>query len=96
MPTKTQEVAKTLAKKTKRSASQVAAINAQTFELLMKRFDTLEQQNHEQLVLLGKHVEEDSKVHTVVERHSTYFSILSLGIPAGIAYALSKMGIKIL
>ena len=96
MPTKTQEVAKTLAKKTKRSATQVAAINGQTFALLMARFDTLEKQNDEQIKLMGKHIEDDTKVHNVVERHSTYFSILSLGIPTGIAYALNKMGIKIL
>jgi cellulase/cellobiase CelA1 len=94
--TQVQTVAKTLAAKTKRSREGLAKINAQTFELLMERFNTIEAQNNEQLRLLGKHIEEDAKVHGVVERHTTYFSFLALGIPAGVTYIINKMGIKLI
>lgn len=62
------------------------------FQLLMARFDTLESQNAAQLLFmqnehnsflksLADHSVADALVHKVVERHSTYFSVLLLGIP---------------
>ena len=77
-------------------AMQLAALTAQNFEFLMKRFDRIEVQNDEQLKLLREHIENDVAVHKIVERHSTYFGILSLGIPVGIAAFMSKMGWKAL
>ena len=55
-------------------------VDERTWELLMKRFDTIEEQNREQLELLGDHTEADDRVHGVVERHSAYFGLLSLGL----------------
>lgn len=75
-------------------AAQLAALTDQNFKFLIDRFDRIEQQNTDQLKLLAKHLEEDSKVHKIVERHSTYFGILSLGIPVGIAAFMNKMGWK--
>jgi hypothetical protein len=75
-------------------ATTLAALTDQNFKFLMDRFDRIEKQNDEQLKLLGKHVDDDAKVHAMVERHSTYFSILTLGVPVGIAAFLNKMGWK--
>jgi hypothetical protein len=75
-------------------AAQLAAVSDQNFKFLMSRFDRIERQNDEQLKLLGKHVEDDELVHKVVERHTTYFGLLTLGIPVGIAAFINKMGWK--
>lgn len=75
-------------------ASTLAALTEQNFHFLMSRFDRIEAQNDQQLRLLSKHVEEDNKVHAVVERHSTYFGVISLGIPVAIAAAMNKLGWK--
>ena len=77
-------------------AAQLAAVTEQNFKFLMARFDNIEQQNSEQLTLLRAHIEKDESVHKIVERHSTYFGILSLGIPVGIASFMHKMGWKAL
>jgi hypothetical protein len=77
-------------------AAQLAAVTEQNFKFLMARFDNIEQQNGEQLTLLRAHIEKDEAVHKIVERHSTYFGILSLGIPVGIASFMHKMGWKAL
>lgn len=70
-------------------------MDSQAFELLMTRFDTIEEQNKQQLDLLAKHVTEDEKVHKVVERHSVYFRALSvIGVPTGLAFLLAKLGLK--
>lgn len=71
-------------------------LDSQTFGLLMARFDTIEKQNDKQLELLQDHIKVDDAVHTVVNRHSTYFSILALGIPVGIAGIMNKLGWKVL
>lgn len=67
-------------------------MDSQAFQLLrdqhtetLQRFDKLEG-------LLAAHTEEDSKVHNVVDRHSTYWSILFLGIPTLIAFVGRKTG----
>jgi hypothetical protein len=76
-------------------------IQPQAFELLMARFDHLERQNDTQILLLAKqneiqtvlinqHIEVDAKVHKVVERHSTYFSLGALGIPVIGSYIANK------
>lgn len=64
----------------------------QVFELLMKRFDTLEEQGLKTQSLLAKHVDDDEKVHRTVERHAIYWSILLLGIPSTMTYVSKKMG----
>jgi len=80
--------------KTQSVAAQLAAVTEQNFSFLMKRFDRIEVQNDEQLKLLRTHIEQDEAVHKIVERHSTYFGILSLGIPVGLAAFMHKMGWK--
>jgi hypothetical protein len=71
-------------------------MDQQQFEMFMKRFDTIESRSTEQhstlTQLLEGHVILDDKVHTTVERHSTYFKLLFMGIPlVGTAIA-KKMG----
>jgi len=80
--------------KTQSVAAQLAAVTEQNFTFLMKRFDRIEVQNDEQLKLLRDHIEKDEKAHKILERHSTYFGILSLGIPVAIATLMNKMGFK--
>lgn len=64
----------------------------QAFELLLARFDTVERQNEEQLRLIQKHVKEDAETKTVVDRHSTYFALLSLGSAPLLTYLAHKLG----
>jgi hypothetical protein len=64
----------------------------QLFTMLMKRFDTIEKQNDDQLKLLSAHIKEDDRAHEIVERHSTYFAIMSLGIAPLSAYLGHKLG----
>ena len=66
----------------------------QAFELLMRRFDVLEEQNLRQLELLDTHVSEDNKVHAVVERHSIYWKAMGLPVPIALAYLATKLGLK--
>lgn len=102
---KAESVAATVAAKVEGAAYNIASalgqearrtdqINSQTFSLLMARFDTLERQNDEQMKFLQTHIRDYEKTRTIVERHSTYFSILALGIPVGIAALVHKMGWK--
>ena len=81
-------------KKCKVAPAVEIKMNDQSFQLLMSRFDTIEKQNDDQLKALRTHVEADDKVHIVVERHSTYFGLLGLGIPAATAYIANKLGFK--
>jgi helix-turn-helix protein len=76
------------------AATQLAVATDQNFKFLMSRFDRIEHQNDEQLTLLRQHIEVDAVVHKVVERHSTYFSVLALGIPVGITALMHKLGWK--
>jgi hypothetical protein len=69
-------------------------MDPQTFTLLMARFDTIEAQNKQQLELMSDHITEDSKVHKVVERHTSYFKLLSLGLAPTAAYLATKLGLK--
>ena len=75
-------------------AAQLAAVTEQNFKFLIERFDRIEQQNTDQIKLMQAHIEKDDAVHKIVERHSTYFGIISLGIPVGIASFMHKMGWK--
>lgn len=65
----------------------------QVFSLLTDRLIRIEKQNDEQLALMRAHIEKDEKVHRVVDRHSVYFSIFSLGIPALVGYVSKKVGL---
>lgn len=69
-------------------------MDSDTWALLLKQLDRIEKQNDDQLSLLHKHLDDDEKVHKVVERHSVYFSILGLGIPSLVALLAKKFGIK--
>jgi len=64
----------------------------QAFELLMARFDTIEKQNEEQLKLIHTHLKDDADTKTIVDRHSTYFAIMSLGSAPLLAYVGHKFG----
>lgn len=79
-------------------------MNDQTFDLLMvhlkeikeqnvTQIRLLEKQNEQQLALITAHISEDQKVHRVVDRHSIYFSLFSLGVPTVIAYISKKLGL---
>lgn len=71
--------------------------------LLLEYLETIKEQNATQIRMMEKqsenqdrliqaHIAEDKKVHQVVDRHSVYFSILSLGIPVATAYVAKKLG----
>jgi hypothetical protein len=88
-------------KKKKRTMPRSTGMSGQSFQLLLARFDTIEQQNAAQLLLmqtqnnsylkaLSDHIVADSLVHKIVERHTTYFSIGALGIPAIGSYLANK------
>lgn len=62
------------------------------FKMIMQRFDTIELLHREHLERMEKHVESDNEIHAVVERHSTYWKLLSLGIPVVGAALAKKMG----
>jgi hypothetical protein len=68
----------------------------QVFKLIMQRFDTLEEQHKTRFdsleSLLKNHVEKDAAYYTTVDRHSTYFAIISLGIAPAVAYFTHKLG----
>ena len=64
----------------------------QTFQLLLTHLEEIKDQNKAQLELMNAHIKDDGKVHKVVERHSVYFSIMSLGIPGIVAYFSKKLG----
>lgn len=66
----------------------------QIFEMLMKRFDTLEDQNKSQTAMLTIHAAKSEKVHKTVERHSAYFSILGLGVTPLLGWVAYKLGFK--
>ena len=69
-------------------------VDERTWELLMKRFDTIEAQNREQLDLLASHVTDDSKVAKAVAQHGVYFKILGGGAGTVLAILAAKMGWK--
>lgn len=62
-------------------------MDEQAFELLMRRFDRIEE-------LLGQHVEEDKEFYKEVERHSTYWKATAASLPVIGAYLLAKLGWK--
>lgn len=69
-------------------------IHEQTFELLMKRFDTIEAQNKELLDLQRDHNQKDDVVHKVVERHSVYWMLTGTTLGGSIGILLAKLGLK--
>jgi hypothetical protein len=70
-------------------------MDAQAFALLMAELKTIKSQNEKQLDLMIKHVDDDNKVRVIVERHSTYFGLMSLGIAPLAAFVAHKLGWKI-
>ena len=62
--------------------------------LIRDRLRRIEEQNDDQLELLRRHIDEDSTAHKLVERHQTYFKILSVFIPAAVTYIATKLGFK--
>jgi len=69
-------------------------MDKEVFDLFMSRFDSIEATNKQFLDLVGKHVEADNKVHAVVERHSTYWKFLFMGIPLLSGAVATKLGWK--
>lgn len=69
-------------------------MNDQAWELLLKQLARIEKQNDDQLALLNTHIKDDAKVKETVERHSVYFSLMGLGIPALGAMIAKKFGWK--
>ena len=67
----------------------------QVFKLLMQRFDTLELQNKAQIDLMSDHIEKDNATRIIVERHTTYFGLMSLGLAPLAAYIAGKITGKI-
>lgn len=52
----------------------------------MARFDRLEEQNNQQTQLLENHKIEDEKVHEIVTKHQTYFTLVKWLVgPTGVA-----------
>lgn len=47
-----------------------------TFDLIMERFDKVDQDNAAIVKSVADHVEKDNGVYKVVEKHSTYWGLL--------------------
>lgn len=47
-----------------------------TFDLIMSRFDKVDEDNAAIVKSVDEHVKKDNEVHKVVERHSTYWGLL--------------------
>ena len=48
----------------------------QVFKLIMERFDRVDYDNTDIKTSLTKHIEEDEKVYKVVEKHTTYWTLI--------------------
>lgn len=57
----------------------------QVFELLMTRFDTLED-------LLKTHIKQAEPIHKTVEKHSVYWNLVFLGVPGALGWVWVKLG----
>lgn len=65
----------------KRTASELQA-HEESFQLLMARFDRVDNDNEAIKSSLSTHIKDDLEVKTVVDRHSTYWGLLiGLGTP---------------
>lgn len=60
----------------------------------MTELQTIKGQNTRQLELIEAHIKDDEKTRTVVDRHSTYFALLSLGLVPLSAHIANKLGLK--
>lgn len=69
-------------------------MNEQEREMLFLYLKRIEKQNDDQLSLLHAHIKDDGKVKETVQRHSVYFSLLGLGLPALGAAIAKKLGWK--
>jgi len=47
-----------------------------TFELIMSRFDKVDKDNQDIQTSMTQHVVEDTKIHDIVKKHSTYWGLL--------------------
>ncbi|MGL5935951.1 MAG: hypothetical protein ACRCZI_10060 [Cetobacterium sp.] len=65
-----------------------------TQTLLMTALEDIKKQNQAQIDLLHAHMKDDSAVKAVVERHSTYFKLIGVGLMPVVAYVASKLGLK--
>lgn len=61
--------------------------------MLRDRLARIEQQNDTQTQLLRQHVKETDQIRKIVDRHSVYFKIATLGIPILSAYLARKLGL---
>ncbi len=60
----------------------------------MKRFDTIEAQNQEQLDVISAHISDYNKVAKSVERHGVYFKLMGGGVGFLAAAVAAKLGWK--
>jgi uncharacterized protein (DUF3084 family) len=55
---------------------ELRAATDQAFDLTMKRFDTIEDQNAKQISIMEKHIEDDKGIHDIVKTHKLYWKLL--------------------
>ena len=68
-------------------------MDQQAFTLLMAELATIKEQNKQQIDLIHGHIKDDAAVHAVVDRHSTYFKTIGLGVPGILAWITKKLGL---
>ena len=51
-------------------------MDPQTFQLFMERFDKVDADNKSIQTCVNTHIEDDDKIHLVVEKHATYWTIV--------------------
>jgi hypothetical protein len=64
------------------------------FKLFMSRFDTIESAIKTYHERMQAHVDEDNQIHEVVQRHSTYWKFVFLGVPVVGGWVATKLGWK--
>lgn len=68
-------------------------LNAQTFELLLDRFDRVDRDNEEIKKSITAHAQDDAKIADTVKKHATYWSLLlKIGTPLIIALVVAVAG----
>jgi hypothetical protein len=69
-------VAEALKHETQTQQRELRSATDQAFELMMKRFDVIEDQNDKQLIVMAEHVKIDNAAHEILQRHATYWKLV--------------------
>ena len=69
-------VATALKQETQHQQTELRSATDQAFELTMKRFDVLEDQNTKQIVIMEKHIDDDKGIHDLVKTHVLYWKLI--------------------